>query len=118
MIRSLVRSLAGRMESVADLPAGTAVVRGRWIPEVGGRLCGMRGPAAAVTLGSTIIVHPRVELTPALLRHELAHVNQWRERPLVFPLSYVWHHFRHGYAANPFEIEARRAEHEGDRRQL
>ena len=116
MIRTLVRSLAGRPVAVPDLPAGVAVVRGRWIPELGGRLCGMRGPAAAVTLGSTIVVHPRVGLSPRLLRHELAHVRQWRQMPLVFPIAYVWHHFRHGYMSNPFEIEARNAEHQPDRR--
>jgi len=116
MIRALVRSLAGRTVAVPDLPAGVAVVRGRWIPELGGRLCGMRGPAAAVTLGSTIVVHPCVDLSSGLLRHELAHVRQWREQPLTFPLVYVWHHFRHGYRANPFEIEARNAEHQLDRR--
>jgi hypothetical protein len=70
----------------------------------------MTGPAAAVTLGRTIVVHPSVRLTPRLLRHEMAHVRQWQERPFTFALRYAWNHVRHGYDANPYEVEARRAE--------
>ena len=40
-----------------------------------------------------------------LLCHELCHVWQMQHRPLAMPLSYL----RHGYAANPYEAEARRA---------
>ncbi len=40
-----------------------------------------------------------------LLTHELCHVWQLQHRPLAMPLSYV----RHGYANNPYELEARRA---------
>jgi hypothetical protein len=70
----------------------------------------MGSPAAAVTLGRTIVVHPSARLTGPLLRHELAHVRQWRRHPLTFPLQYVWNHVRYGYRDNPFEIEAREAE--------
>lgn len=70
----------------------------------------MRAPAAAVTLGRTIVIHPAVPLTVRLIRHELAHVRQWQQRPFTFPLLYLWNHLRHGYTANPFEVEARRAE--------
>jgi hypothetical protein len=92
-------------------PDGVAVVRGAWIPRLGGLLSGMREPAAAVTIGSTIIVHPRVQLSPRLLRHELAHVAQWRRQPFSFPLRYLLNHLRYGYTNNPFEVEARSAEH-------
>jgi hypothetical protein len=40
-----------------------------------------------------------------LVTHELCHVWQMQHRPLAMPLSYL----RHGYAANPYEQEARRA---------
>lgn len=71
----------------------------------------MRAPAAALTLGRTIIVHPHVQVTTRLLRHELVHVRQWQARPLAFPALYVWNHLRYGYRDNPYEVEARQAEH-------
>jgi hypothetical protein len=40
-----------------------------------------------------------------LLVHELCHVWQMQHRPLAMPLSYL----RTGYAANPYEAEARRS---------
>jgi len=40
-----------------------------------------------------------------LVAHELCHVWQLQHHPLAMPLSYL----RGGYAANPFEAEARRA---------
>jgi hypothetical protein len=70
----------------------------------------MGGPAAAVTLGSMIVIHPGVAVGDRLLRHELAHVDQWRRRPVAFPLLYVVRHLRHGYRNNPYEVEAREAE--------
>lgn len=96
----------------AEVPAGVAVRRGRWIPAFAGRLSGMGRAANAVTLGRTIIVHPDAELTPRLLRHELAHVRQWRAAPALFPLRYAWGHLIHGYDRNPYEVEARAAEAE------
>jgi len=113
--RVLGRPVAGRELPPVDT-TGASIVRGRWIPAIGGRLAGMAGPAAAVTLGSTIVVHPEAPLTAGLLRHELAHVQQWRRNPLGFAFIYMWHHFRLGYADNPFEVEARAAETDPDRR--
>jgi len=103
------------LELPEPLPGHVAVVRGNWIPWLGGRLSGMKQPAAAVTLGSTIIVHPRVQLSPRLLRHELAHVAQWQQQPFSFPLRYLLNHLRYGYTNNPFEVEARSAEHDVQR---
>jgi hypothetical protein len=40
-----------------------------------------------------------------LITHELCHVWQMQHRPLAMPLSY----FATGYAANPYEAEARQA---------
>jgi hypothetical protein len=85
---------------------------GRWIPRIGGILAGSRYPAAAVTLGGTIVVHPDAALTARLVRHELEHVRQWRRNPLTFPLHYAWLYLRHGYRANPYEVAARQAESE------
>jgi hypothetical protein len=97
------------------VPSGVSVYRSRVIPVLGGLLSGMKSPAAAVTLGDAILVHPDVRLTTNLLRHELAHVRQWRERPLTFPLHYVLEHLRHGYRQNPYEVEARAAEQHPNR---
>jgi hypothetical protein len=111
MLGRLVGSLLGtRIEPTVAVPDGVVVRAGRLIPMIGGWLSGHTGPAAAVALGRTIVVHPGVVLTERLLRHELAHVRQWRERPLTFPLRYTWQHIRHGYRANPYEVEAREAE--------
>lgn len=82
----------------------------RLVPRVAGWLSGMRGPAAAVTLGRTILLNPHVPLSERLLRHELAHVRQWERAPLSFPFRYIASHIRHGYGDNPYEAEARAAE--------
>jgi hypothetical protein len=88
------------------LPPGVTFRRGRLVPGIGGVLGRMGGPAAAVTLGRTIVVHPEVEVSPHLLVHELVHVRQWGEDPL-FPLKYTLQSLRHGYLQNRYEVEAR-----------
>lgn len=112
----LGRILGARLEPPADAGKDVqdyVVLRvGRWIPRIGGLLAGSWRPAAAVTLGRTIIVHPDATLTRRLLRHELEHVRQWRRQPLRFPLHYAWLYLRHGYRANPYEVAARAAENE------
>lgn len=111
MMRWLLRAASSAMTDVEEpVPEGVAVRAARWLPIIAGKLSGMRAPAAAVTLGNTIIVHPRVKLTGRLLRHELAHVRQWQRYPITFPARYVINHFRYGYEANPYEVEARAAE--------
>jgi hypothetical protein len=111
MIGRLLGPLLGRrVDAPFPLPHGAELRRGRWLPAVGGRLAGMGGRAAAVTIGRAIVVHPDQPLDARLLRHELAHAAQWRRAPLTFPFRYVIAHLRHGYAENPYEIEARRAE--------
>ncbi len=113
MIDALIRALAPHSaETPEPLPPGVSVRRGGWLPALGGLLAGMGAPAAAVTLGRTIVVHPDVPLTPRLLRHELTHVRQWQAQPFSFPVRYTWAFVRHGYEANPYEVEARRAETE------
>lgn len=104
------RLLPAETSLPAAVPAGVHVLRGRLIPTFAGLLSGMGQPAAAVTLGDVIIVHPHVPLTPRLLRHELEHVRQWRAHSLSFPVRYAWSHLRYGYHDNPYEVEARAAE--------
>lgn len=103
-----------RIDAPGSVPEGVAVRESRWIPVIGGKLSGMRGPAAAVTLGRTIVVHPDVKLTERLVRHELEHVRQWQSYPATFPVRYVLAHLRHGYTDNPFEVDARAAERRDD----
>lgn len=107
-----VARLAGGavVSSPVPLPAGVSLRSSRLIPALGGLLSGMRGPAAAVTLGRTILVRPGTSVTARLVRHELAHVGQWERHPVTFPIRYVAAHIRHGYRENPFEREARAAE--------
>ncbi len=103
-------------QSPEPLPEGVALRHASWLPVVAGRLSGMGGPAAAITFGKTIVVHPSVRITERLIRHELAHVRQWEENRWTFPLRYVVSHFRHGYHDNPYEVEARAAEAGDSRR--
>lgn len=91
-----------------DLPPDVRFRAGRLVPWIGGVLARMSAPAAAVTLGRTIVVNPATALTPELVEHELTHVRQWRADPL-FPVRYTLATLRHGYHDNPYEVEARRA---------
>ena len=95
-----------------DVPSGVVLRRGRLVPWLGGVFARMGGPAAAVTLGGTIIVDPAARLTRSLLVHELEHVKQWREDRL-FPIRYTLATLRHGYHHNPYEVEARLAAERG-----
>jgi hypothetical protein len=112
--RAADRVLGRRMmlppELEADaLPPGVVLREGRLIPAIGGFLSRLGGPASAVTLRNTIVVHPDARLTLRLLAHELAHVRQWDEDAL-FPLRYTAETVRHGYRSNRYEREAREAE--------
>ncbi len=48
---------------------------------------------------------------PHMIRHEQAHVDQWRRDPWAFHIKYLWYNCTIGYHDNPYEIEAREAEH-------
>ena len=111
MMQWLIRATCPRSApSPEPLPPEVSVRRASWLPQVAGLLSGMGGPAAAVTLGKTIIVHPSVRLSSRLVKHELEHVKQWQTLGWKFPMQYVANHFRYGYTDNPFEVEARSAE--------
>ncbi len=110
-MRAVLRAAAGaETTSPVELPAGVALLQGRWIPGVGGIFTGAARPAAAVTLGETIVVHPGTVISERLMRHELEHVRQWREEGWMFPFRYALAYLRHGYRDNPYEVAARNAE--------
>ena len=114
MMKWVLRAASTKLPDMDEaVPDGVALRTARWLPVIAGKLSGMRAPAAAVTLGNTIIVHPDIKLTGRLLRHELEHVRQWRQHPVSFPARYLINHFRYGYHANPYEVEARAAERTG-----
>jgi hypothetical protein len=110
MVNMLLRMLSRNASAPEPLPEGVRLRHASWLPGIAGITSGFGQPAAAVTIGNTIIVHPSVRITPQLVRHELAHVAQWRRYPVTFPLRYVVNHFRYGYHDNPYEVEARAAE--------
>ncbi|HSD81637.1 MAG TPA: hypothetical protein VLB47_13290 [Solirubrobacteraceae bacterium] len=55
--------------------------------------------------GLILLRRPAAETSPDLVTHELCHVWQMQHRPLRMPLSYL----ARGYAANPYERQARAA---------
>jgi hypothetical protein len=70
---------------------------------------------SGLTLGNRVFLRrdscpigPAARKSVELVFHELAHVLQFRKNPLRFPLRYLLHQFRFGYANNPAEVEARR----------
>ncbi|HEX2093677.1 MAG TPA: DUF4157 domain-containing protein [Longimicrobiaceae bacterium] len=110
----LARVLGRRVEPPPEIPRdlippGVVFREGRLVPAIGGKLGKMHGPADAVTLGRTIIVHPDARLSQHLLVHELTHVRQWEEDRL-FPVRYALESLRRGYRDNRYEREAREAE--------
>lgn len=116
MITALLRAVGGRRLAVPGrVPEDVVILRGRWLPALSGRLAGMKRAAAAVTIGRTIVLHDEAALTTRLLRHELAHVEQWKAAPWTFPVRYVWQHLRCGYRDNPYEVAARAAEQQEPR---
>jgi len=58
----------------------------------------------AITLGRVVV--SAIPLTPRLLMHESHHARQYEVLGVFFLPVYLWLHARHGYAANPLEVEA------------
>lgn len=109
LLGRLAGAVLGPQVPPSELPEGVppdvTVRRCGWIPALGGILGKMQGPAAAVTLRRTILVHPSVRPDAGLMVHELVHVEQWRADPL-FPLKYAAESARRGYRGNRYEVEA------------
>jgi len=109
--QSLVRAVVGR--PIALPPALLArypelrVVRWRagGLPLRIGGWCLGRRTVAGITLGRTVFLADAAALAPALLLHELAHVEQFAQ-DRAFPLRYAWQSLRRGYAHNRYELEA------------
>ena len=111
IIDLLVRAVCRKPVKTDELvPDDVALRSAGWLTTLAGALSGMNGPAAAVTLGRTIVLHPSVRITGELVRHELEHVRQWQQHRYTFPVRYVLNHFRYGYDRNPYEVAARAAE--------
>lgn len=111
LVSRVARLMGGaQVSSPVPLPPDVALRHSTLIPRIAGWLSGMNGPAAAVTLGRTILVEPHARVSERLIQHELAHVRQWERQPRVFPFRYIAAHIRHGYGDNPFEQDARAAE--------
>jgi hypothetical protein len=75
----------------------------------------LKGEKVALVLGKTIHLHGATagELldAPRWLRHELRHVQQYRQHGRIsFLARYTWESFRKGYWKNRYEVEAREAE--------
>lgn len=74
--------------------------------------------SSAITLGRLIIMRPSAVGNERLLRHELAHVRQWRQLGVVAFLrqylgAYLWGRWRgfghrEAYLRIPLEVEAER----------
>jgi hypothetical protein len=58
-----------------------------------------------ITLWGTVFLAPGAGWEPALLLHELRHVEQFASST-VFPFLYIWESLRHGYSQNRFEADA------------
>lgn len=111
MVGALLALVAGRP---CVLPAPLLarypeLARARWrrgglAPRVGGWCLGRR-TVAGIALGRTVWLSPAAALAPALLLHELAHVEQFAG-VRAFPLLYAWESLRRGYSRNRFELEA------------
>ena len=80
--------------------------RGGLLPRIGGWAL-RRSTVDAITLRGTVFLAPHASLDPALLLHELRHVQQFFET-WTFPLRYLWESVRHGYTENVYERDARR----------
>ena len=82
-----------------------------WLRRVGGRLL---PNWLAITIGRDIFAWR--ELSERELRHEVAHVEQWRRHGVTLPPRYLaasvraWRAGRGWYRGNRFEVEARAAE--------
>ncbi len=79
--------------------------RGGLALRIGGWCLG-RATVSGITLGHTVALASSAALDAELLLHEVRHVHQFEADP-YFPLRYAWRSVRHGYTANPYEVDAR-----------
>jgi hypothetical protein len=73
------------------------------------RLCGFQG---WTSFWGAIYLAPGYELCQPLIRHERKHLEQMqRDGKVVYAIKYSYWLIRYGYWNNPYEVEAREAEH-------
>ena len=73
------------------------------------RLCGFQG---WTSFWGAIYLAPGYEMHQALIRHERKHLEQMqRDGKLVYLIKDTYWLIRYGYHQNPYEVEAREAEH-------
>ena len=108
---TIARGLFGRRCALpaALLARYPELARVRWraggLPLRIGGWCLGRPRVAGITLGRTVFLADVDALAPALLLHELAHVEQFA-RDRAFPLRYAWESLLRGYPRNRYELEA------------
>lgn len=73
----------------------------------------------AITLFNTIYLNncskERFLQSTDWVRHEVRHIQQYKEKGyLSFLFLYLWYSIRYGYYNNPFEVDARNAEKDGE----
>lgn len=65
------------------------------------------------SLWDTIYIRPGFEWDTGLIRHEQKHLEQMRrDGKFTYMVKYLWWWATKGYLANPYEVEARRAQFE------
>ena len=73
------------------------------------RLCGFYG---WTSFWGVIYIKQGHTASEQLIRHEMKHIEQInRDGRLLFSVKYLYWLVRYGYKNNPYEIEARAAEH-------
>ena len=109
---AVVAAVAGRAVSLPETLlsrwpelGGARWRRGGLPPRVGGWVLGL-SCVDGIALGRTIWVGDQAPLDPALLLHEIRHVQQFESEPW-FRVRYVIETLRRGYRANRFEEDAR-----------
>jgi hypothetical protein len=104
--RALLQAAKARLDALDLYPRPVRlrhvrVVTAPWLF----RLPWLRRFAGYATWWVVFVRAPLREVSEDLVTHELCHVWQMQHHPLRMPLSYLVR----GYAANPYELEARRA---------
>jgi hypothetical protein len=60
-----------------------------------------------------LFAEPKKHVSARLFRHELQHIYQvWRMGWFGFYFKYLWLGIRHGYKKHPFELEAKKHQHD------
>ena len=65
---------------------------------------------------NVLYIRPGYEWDYGLIRHETKHLEQMRrDGKLIYLVKYLWWWASRGYLNNPYEVEARAAQHGRDR---